>query len=198
MWKKLISFLLLFGLVLFFPLLSSCDQYDIIDDTTSDTEGSDETTRNFLPENLDWRPEFDTPWQYSPEYDMEKSEDYDFEITVDVDILRSEKIEAMFAGGTCHIVNKTGKPFRQYGSAFIEKFYPNAFRHDDMLFGDGWIRIPYVDMGDFRREIFYDGEGTYKLDLLHSYTMHYFGVGEYRVVIFLDDGPHYAYFEITE
>lgn len=137
MWKKSISFLLLFGLALFFPLLSSCNQYDSIDDTTSNLEKSDETTRNFLPENLDWQPEFDTPWQYSPEYDMEKSEDYDFEITVDVDILRSEKIEAMLAGGTCHIVNKTGKPFRQYGSAFIEKFYPNAFRHDDMLFGDG-------------------------------------------------------------
>lgn len=101
---------------------------------------------------------------------------------------------------TCKITNQTGEDFFQLGSAYIEYY------KEDALSGiGGWVRVPYVNEDDNAKDkiVYENGEGTYTLDISkytksdkENVSYYHFAAGRYRVVFYLNDGPHYVRFMI--
>lgn len=167
-----------------------------------------------------WHPVLSEGWYFYPEYEKEDSQNFAFEITIEnseiVDIEDTEfahlKDNELFAPEngvlfelmpqtlTCKITNQTGEDFFQLGSAYLE-----CYKADALSGIGGWVRVPYVNEDDNAKgKIFYEnGEGTYTLNInkykksaREDVAYRYFEAGFYRVVFYLNDGPHYVRFMI--
>ncbi len=214
-FKALISLLLTLSLVL---LLISCNETPPLETTTGEmttaetTETSASTTEStslltetyvFPPPpstGIDhWIVPSDKEWLFTPEYGKESSEKYDFEFMI-MDAEKRGEFSSFWSMPyeiTCHIVNKTGEPFWQVGTAYLE------YKGVTVSGVEGWIRVPYANVTENKRGLleYPSGEGTYVLDLQNNENLGEnlswnttYDSGIYRLVFFLNDGPHYVYF----
>ena len=94
------------------------------------------------------------------------------------------------------IRNKTGEPFKMMGSPLLEC-------HRNFVLSDrgGWTRAPYYDHEANERDVtvYENGEGIYVFDLencqpYEDVVYKYYDGGRYRVIFYLNDGPHYVTF----
>ncbi|MBQ8497422.1 MAG: hypothetical protein IJ489_08230 [Clostridia bacterium] len=147
-----------------------------------------------------WEPLIGHDWQYTPDYETESSEDFDFEITY---ILPNGEITD--EDGRYNIMpdqivftirNKTGKPFKMIGSPLLE-----CYRNFVLSGRGGWTRAPYYDReaNEKGETVFENGEGIYVFDLKEcqpydDIIYEYYDGGRYRVIFYLNDGPHYVTF----
>ncbi len=138
---------------------------------------------NQKQEETAWKPE--GQWSYTPMLSNVNPEDYDIELTLD-STTYSQNTEKI----VCTIINKTGLTFQVYGIPMIEKCF----------IGNQWARLPYEIKGLLPRQYLHTVSDTSTINFFPEFLQK--GVtltpGEYRLVVFLGDGPHYAYFEITE
>lgn len=139
-----------------------------------------------------WNPDDSQPWNFTPICPNLNSDSnqYDFEITLTSSIY-SEVPDAI----AYTLINKTGESFSTCGE-FIEKAYDNGFPpyYDEV--SPAWVRVPF-----YRTPIwgFCPNSRVEAKVEISKYTKenYKFTPGKYRILFFLNDGPHYAYFEIT-
>lgn len=186
-----------------------------LETTTAETTTTVETTTEAVPEFQkggrmlsDWSPRMSWmfyPWTISPDYEYEPSRDYEIEITG----ISDEIYESLPRTVTLQITSKTGKPITQYGSPYLEIYEAAMFE------GVGaWVRMPYIveeeaEAGLTPRESSYE----YKLGISENmlpifefpeeyalyYQMHIRDMArsetlKCRIVLYLNDGPHYVEF----
>ncbi len=140
-------------------------------------------------------------WYYSPAYETKPSENYDFVFT-----LKDAHQEAnaplpcfhiMPSLIVCEIKNQTGEGFSRVGSAYLE--YLTVAPSGQQA----WVRVPYVNTDENREGVHTYPQATaeyivkmnesrYLGDNLLSFSV--YPSGNYRLVFFLDDGPHYVEF----
>ena len=219
-FKALISLLLTLSLVL---LLISCNETPPTQTTTGETTTEETTTAETTKATTEssslltetyvfppapstgvhhWNVPINKEWLFTPEYEKESSEKYDFEFTI-TNASQDGKLANFWSMPndiTCHIVNKTGEHFWQVGTAYLE------YKSVTVSGVEGWIRVPYANITENKQGLleYPSGEGTYTLELnnqehlgenLSSWAT--YESGDYRIVFFLNDGPHYAYFFVT-
>ena len=153
-------------------------------------KGNDETSQY---SNDVWRPNYAEPWNFTPncgDQYIRNHDDYDFEIVFDAVYSKMpEYIEYT-------VKNKTGVIF-PLCSTFIEKLELYAFSPSFEEVSSAWVRVPFYSTPIWAIPM----ESEYKISIYTDNCVknnYQFTKGEYRLVIFLPDGVHYAYFEITE
>lgn len=179
--------------------------------TTEETTIPEETYKKGMTMNT-WRPEISLvyyPWTITLDYEYDTSENYDIEIIADIP---PEGYPYLPETITMQITNKTGVPIKQYGSPHIEIYERTATG------GMGaWVRIPYIneeeaDAGIIERESSYTYEMVVKNGLRpvldnKNYVIYYDiqaitnnnkdEDARCRIVLYLDDGPHYVEFLLS-
>ena len=145
-----------------------------------------------------WQPNYDEPWNFTPaQTKTDRETDWGYDIvfstekpayTADVELIRGIA------------VNQTGEwMYVSSGTPFIEKFYMSAFPNP---YGsvDAWVRLPYYpdDENVFGSYSSADNDAGFVFYPKYLKNGCVLTPGEYRMVVYLADGPHYAYFEITE
>ncbi len=173
--------------------------------TFTTATGTSETTSSSSNENKIeyrdiWEPLAGHDWLYTPDYETESGENFDFEITyVQPDstiTVKDGHYSIMPKQIVFTIRNKTGEPFQMIGSPLLE-----CYRH--FVFSDrgGWMRAPYFDHEADERGItvFEDGVCEYVFDLekcrpYEDIIYEHFDGGRYRLIFYLNDGPHYVTF----
>lgn len=158
-----------------------------------------EKTPDDSAQSQEWQPNYDEPWNFTPaQTKIDREIDWGYDIvfstqeatyTTDVEIIRAVA------------VNQTGE--RMYVSSntpFIERFYMSAFPNPyDSL--DAWVRLPYYP--EHTDSVFSSCESATN-EMWFSFNPKYLKnncvltPGEYRMVVYLADGPHYAYFDVVE
>ncbi len=215
-FKNIIAWLLAASCLL---LLAACNETPPIETTTGETTSAETTTAEstslltetyvFPPASQTNSPKVDLwiapgfdEWLFTPEYEMESSEKYDFSFII-MNAEKKREIPSFWSMPyeiTCHIVNKTGEPFWQVGTAYLE------YKGVTVSGVEGWIRVPYANVAENKQgKLEYaNGEGDYMIDLqnrdhlgdgLSPSTT--YESGDYRIVFYLNDGPHYVYFYVT-
>lgn len=192
MLKKWIPFLLGFTFMIFAMILFSSCNHVRPSETTGEKTGQETTTED----QVGWAPEASAPWNFTPVTSRE-SGDSDIEVTLEQSIF-TEMPETLIYTMT----NKTGQPFYCLMSVYCEKQYLASEVGDN---GPGagdlslWVRVPFCRnassagwMEAARPSI--DWHLTVSAYVKENFE---FTPGKYRLVTFADDGPHYAYFEIT-
>ena len=182
MKRRLLSFLLL-ALVLGTIIFSGCREAQC----SPPPEESESTTG--------WEPDRERPWNFTPTIGERNLEDYDIEMTLEAETYPSTVDEIRV-----QVVNRTGKT-SVLGAAglFVEKYDTHAFWTYGLEATAGWVRLPY-----YTGYFMYQKGGTAKDNITFIFDPEYLQEnceltpGRYRFVVFLGDGPHYAYFEITE
>ncbi len=185
--KKLFRSLLSGSLIAVLLLASSCN-----------TQTDDETTA--LDSNMiDIQERYGSyePWNYFPGGEQPLSEEsalqYDIEIIMEQTVYEEmpERIEFT-------IKNRAKGPLDNYAT-FIER-YENPFKNYGLEGGawdiGGWVRVPYYTNPSAGSIAKWENTGVvlpYE-NLQREYT---YEPGSYRLVVFLPDGAHYAYFEVT-
>ena len=158
---------------------------------TSDTEKQTDTTNPLVLTG--WKPDAGEPWNFTPTLGNvgEDAEKYDFEITLEQTVYSGVPDSISYT-----LVNKTGEPFYTCGE-FIEKAYSNPFPPYFDEVSAAWIRIPYyrTPIWAYCPDSEVDGKIILSQFLEEDFT---FTPGDYRIIFFLSDGPHYVYFEIME
>lgn len=193
MLKKRILFLLEFAFIILTVILfSSCGHARPLD-TTSDKPVEGTTGEDYA----EWRPEISKPWNFTPVISRNNG-DSDIEVTLEQSVFTEMPETLVYT-----MTNKTGKPFYCLMSVYCEKQYLASEVGDSgALAGDFsfWVRIPF-----YRYASSIGWVETAKSSLDWHLTVSActkenfeFTPGKYRLVTFADDGPHYAYFEITE
>ncbi len=140
-----------------------------------------------------WYPDDSEPWNFTPTFGNlgEDTDQYDFEITLESTVYAGTPEFISYT-----LVNKTGESFYTCGE-FIEKAYEAGFPpyYDEV--SAAWIRIPFyrTPIWGYCPNSRVEGKIELAKYLKEDYT---FTPGNYRLVIFLNDGPHYVYFKITE
>lgn len=193
MMKRSVPFLFGFAFIVSVILLfSSCDRVSP-SATTGKSLGEEDTTGG---NQAEWMPDVAKPWNFTPVVSRENS-DNDIEVTLEQSVFAEMPETLVYT-----MTNKTGKTFYCLMSVYCEKQYSASEVGDKgPLAGDMslWVRVPFYRydssagwMEAARPSI--DWKLTVSAYIEDDFT---FTPGKYRLVTFADDGPHYAYFEIT-
>ena len=116
--------------------------------------------------------------------------DCDIEFTIEQSVY-SEMPDIL----SCTAVNKAGTPFYCCFSIYIEKRFETV---GDQLLDAApvWVRIPF-----YSTPVWYESakaDLTWKVTVSNHLKEEFiFTPGQYRLLFIAEDGPHYAYFEIT-
>ena len=141
-----------------------------------------------------WTPNWDEPWNFTPISENASYIQYDITFSTEFPVYDTS-VEAIYAKA----VNHTGDhPYIVCKAVFAEKYYNALFPGYNS--DPGWVRLPYREPGDSAYSFAYSADNTtgavfYPQYLQNGCTL---TPGKYRLVLCLGDGPHYAYFEITE
>lgn len=140
----------------------------------------------------EWQPDRERPWNFTPTIRYRDLDDYDIEVTLD-----SSTYPADVEQIGVYVYNKTGQTFILEASGlFVEKYDQSAFPAMESI--GGWVRLPY-----YTGYMMYQKTESARADVPFIFYTEYLQEnckltpGQYRFVVFLGDGPHYAYFEIT-
>ena len=139
----------------------------------------------------EWKPNLSEPWNFDPVFPFNDECEYDSEFTIEQSTY-SEAPEYF----VCTAVNKTGKTFRVGARIAVEKLYNGIYYSSFGEMESAWVRIPYGGASvvgvSARADVTWRQEVSKYLQKDFDFTP-----GQYRLVMFAGDGPHYAYFEIT-
>ncbi len=144
-------------------------------------------------QKTEWQPDTDRPWNFAPVVNEDDAEGYDIEFSVEHPSYPAD-VETIKATA----VNKTGDTFTLASHGlFVEKYYENMFpNHEPEA---AWVRLPYYEgSGMYSRAWTARADYTFTFETKYLQENCELTPGRYRFVVFLGDGPHYAYFEITE
>ena len=197
--KRNYSLLMVCLFVVSLLCFSSCRNTDVPEETTDTAETTD-TIETTAPQETAWKPDPLEPWNYTPAcpYEKGKVEGYDIEITLDESVF-SKAPEQL----TITVKNKTMKPFRLCLLEYYEKLYPEyEVGYTNRYFGSTylWVRLPINTGSEIAFfELQFNDPLRCEYTMTHSFSKDDFEFtpGQYRLVMFAGDGPHYAYFEIT-
>ena len=129
-------------------------------------------------------------WNFSPATFFDSHEDYDIEISLDQTVFEKAPEYLPY-----RITNKTGKLYEACGF-FLEQKYDHAFFPHHEETASAWVRIPFFNGGQWHLSTESESSGKIIVDKFKLKDFE-FTPGQYRLVMFAADGPHYAYFEIT-
>ena len=136
------------------------------------------------------------PWNYTPGYpmalDAEEAEKYDIEIVME------QTVFDVVPQTVTYTMRNSKDGYLDTFAIFIET-YEHPFECYGLEGGGwdigGWVRIPYYtrpSCGDLTQ-----GERTHTMDIHKFLQREYtYEPGYYRLVFFMPDATHYAYFEI--
>ena len=165
---------------------------------TSETASSSSNENEIEYRDI-WEPLVGHDWLYTPDYETDPVENFDFEITyVQPDstiTVKDGHYSIMPKQIIFTIRNKTGEPFQMMGSPLLECYRKFIFSGRG-----GWIRAPYFDYeADETITVFEDGVCEYVFDLEkcqpnNGVIYKDYDGGHYRLIFYLNDGPHYVTF----
>lgn len=141
-----------------------------------------------------WAPNWDEPWNFTPVSGNSSYIQYDITFSTEFSVYDTS-VEAIYAKA----INLTGDhPYMTSKAVFIEKYYDSLF--PGYYYEPGWVRLPYREPGE---DVYVSASSASDTAYFAFYPQYLqngctLTPGKYRLVIFLGDGPHYAYFEITE
>lgn len=157
-----------------------------------------EKTPDDSAQSQEWQPNYDEPWNFTPaQTKIDREIDWGYDIvfstqeatyTTDVEMIRGIA------------VNQTGEWMNVSSETpFIEKFYYNAFPNPYDS-GNAWVRLPYYPDGEDNFGSYLTADNTAVFVFYPKYLKNncVLTPGEYRMVVYLADGPHYAYFDVVE
>lgn len=178
--KKIISLFLTFA---FFVLCAAsfvgCQKAQCPEDTKQNSQTES------------WSPNAEEPWNFIPVCESVNGDDYDIEFTMEQSVY--SEVPEYFV---CTAVNKTGKQFRVCSGLAVEKIYSDVYYSSYGEVSSAWVRIPFRCSANYG--ISARADMTWKIEISKYVEKDFeFTPGQYRLVAFLGDGPHYAYFEIT-
>lgn len=193
MMKRRALFLLGFVFIVSVMLLLSSCNHVPPSETTGKSSGEEDTTGG---NQVEWIPDVTKPWNFTPVASRENSGS-DIEVTLEQSVFAEMPETLVYT-----MTNKTGKPFYCLMSVYCEKQY-SAYEVGNRGPSAGdmslWVRVPFYHYDSSagwveaaRPSI--DWKLTVSAYIEDDFT---FTPGKYRLVTFADDGPHYAYFEIT-
>lgn len=197
--KKIFAFCLFFCIVFLLSLSTGCEN---VDRTSTDSSSTppDESTSSIQTDSTLWTPNVDEPWNFTPYFilpeDVEfHEEDYDIEFTAEQEVYYGspEKI-------SCIAVNKTGKPIYACCAVYVEKMHSDVIDtgpHEVYNPIAVWVRLPYMRYPIWATSV--RSDLRWAIDVKQDAHREYvFTPGQYRFVVYLADGVHYAYFEVAE
>lgn len=189
MKKELSLLLTLIFIVICFIGCNTTDEPTNTDDTD---HSSEEITSTTATEATSLTETSSTAWTR----DESKHASYLSELGVATQTVHYNTDETTSVSSPSNIQSRTWEPFKMMGSPLLEC-------HRNFLLSDrgGWTRAPYYDHEANERDVtvYENGEGIYVFDLencqpYEDVVYKYYDGGRYRVIFYLNDGPHYVTF----
>lgn len=181
-------------------------------ESSDDTSVTQTTETGYYQPNVTetpWEPDWSRAWQYTPAVNIDfeaypfYEEDYDIECYIDDPEFPVSEIPAYFM---LNIVNHTGKPFWCMIEINLEKRCYNPPDSDVVPYVGGgqgygwfWVRVPFSNISHYSWGRSYESTMQIRFSAKGICDKNFvLNPGEYRFVFYAADGPHYAYFTITE